>query len=508
MKTKRFVFGKRVEWVLLFNSSASFLALDEGLVVHKEGDAMKKLMGLLCAMVILPTSLWAATVTGQVTRTGGGGGGALAGAKVVLVTTTVPAQRLDSTTTNAQGNYTLTNVAVGLRQVQVTLTGYQTGTGFVNVASATGTYTVNVALTATAGGGGTGTVAGLVTAAIGNAPVANALVVLTRFGGGGGVADSVRTNAQGLYTLDSVPAQTNYIMAVTATGYQTANRTGVTVTANQTTTENFSMAAPVSRTGTVIGTVTNATTNAPVANALVVLSRIGGGAGVLDSVRTNAQGLYTIDSVTAQANYTITVTATGYHTSTATGVTVTGGATTTENFALVPGTGGTTGTVNGTILGTANAPIANAQVILTSFGGAGGAVRDTVHTNAQGYYSFTAAAGNYSLAVTAAGYQAAVRNALAVTAGQTAVADFSLTSSTAVAPSLNLSSSWRTSWMEGRMALEFKSSQEIQKVEVFGLNGALLHRISVPAGVTSLLLPADITPASRAFVRVNGLIAK
>jgi N-acetylneuraminic acid mutarotase len=88
--------------------------------------------------------------------------------------------------------------------------------------------------------------------------------------------------------------------------------------------------------GTVTGTVTNSSTNAPVAGATVT---VGGTTAV-----TNASGHYS--AYVAAGTYTATATDYWYSTGTVNGVAVTGGGSVTENFALSPLP---TSTVSGTV---------------------------------------------------------------------------------------------------------------------------------------------------------------
>ncbi|NLX21526.1 MAG: CHAP domain-containing protein [Phycisphaerae bacterium] len=89
----------------------------------------------------------------------------------------------------------------------------------------------------------------------------------------------------------------------------------------------FILVNVVSPTGDLTGTVTNASTSAPIPGAAVTLSGVG-------NTTTNGSGVYTFNSV-AGGSYTVSVSATGYNPA-SDGVTITGGNTTTKNFALTP----------------------------------------------------------------------------------------------------------------------------------------------------------------------------
>jgi hypothetical protein len=121
-----------------------------------------------------------------------------------------------------------------------------------------------------------------------------------------------------------------YNLTASASGYSPQTNNGVSVSAGNTTTSNFSL-APVASTGTLKGKVTDANTTSAISGATV---QIQGGA----STSTNSTGNYTFNNV-APGTYSLTVSAAGYTTQTVTGVTVTSGNTTTKNVALSP-TGG------------------------------------------------------------------------------------------------------------------------------------------------------------------------
>ncbi|MDB5048438.1 MAG: hypothetical protein JWO30_1509 [Fibrobacteres bacterium] len=481
---------------------------------------MKNRIILLLALVLLPAALFAATITGTVSTGGTGGpGGAgtpVAGAKVVLLAATgggggINGRRIDSTTTNAQGQYTFTTDSTGARLIQVTATGYANGTGFVNVASATGSYTSNITLVANTGGGGSGNIAGTVTSGTGTAaaPVANATVILRR-GGGGNTTDTVKTDAQGKYAFDSIPANTNYSLTVSATGFTTETRTGVAVIANQTATQNFTMTAPVGP-GSIGGKVTSAANGSAVAGARVILTRSGGGGGGSrpDTVLTDAQGMFAFDSVANQGNYVLSVSAAGFSAAVNNNVDVSGGLKTTANFALLAVVAGdTTGTVKGAVTNAAtHAPVANVRVILTriSGGGGNGTPVDTLVTDATGLFSFgkLAAPGNYRVSVSGTGFQNAQSNTLALAQGGTSIADFEMAAAASLLPPGVLARSARSHWAGARLVIELDASSPIRAIEAYAPDGRMLHRVPVAPGATRIVLPADIKPGMGALLRMK-----
>ncbi|MBI4769580.1 MAG: carboxypeptidase regulatory-like domain-containing protein, partial [Chloroflexi bacterium] len=84
---------------------------------------------------------------------------------------------------------------------------------------------------------------------------------------------------------------------------------------------------PGCNSGTLSGTVTDASTTLPISGATVTVAGL--------SAQTNGSGFYTVATVPA-GSYTVTAAKTGYHTGTANNVGITDGNTTTRDFALTP----------------------------------------------------------------------------------------------------------------------------------------------------------------------------
>ncbi len=208
-------------------------------------------------------------------------------------------------TADASGNYAFNGVTNGV----YTVTPTKSASSFtpanqsvtVNGANASG---VNFTITST------GTITGTVTNSSGTA-ITGATV---SYSGG-----STSTAGNGAYTFSNVPAGTVSITA-SATGYQSSTQ-GATVTANTTTTQNFTLLSAV---GTVAGTVTNSGGTA-IAGATVSYSS--------GSTTTAGNGTYTLSNI-PPGTVSITASATGYQSSTQ-NVTVTANTTTTQNFTLL-----------------------------------------------------------------------------------------------------------------------------------------------------------------------------
>lgn len=167
----------------------------------------------------------------------------------------------------------------------------------------------------------TGTVMGTVTDSSTGLPIQGASVSADT-----GQIDT--TDVNGNYTLSSVPTGTRTVTA-SATGFVTQQNTNVVVIDGQTTSNvDFALdPEPTGGTGTIKGTVTDASTGGKLSNVLVETD--------LDQFdTTNRGGKYTIKDV-PDGNRTVTASKAGYVTQQQP-ATVTAGQTTTVNFALVP----------------------------------------------------------------------------------------------------------------------------------------------------------------------------
>jgi len=143
---------------------------------------------------------------------------------------------------------------------------------------------------------------------------------------GASVTDGTRqaaTDINGVYALIDVPEGT-YTVTASATGYTSVSQTGVAVTADMTTTVDFSLIAIVIVYGAIDGVVTDVDTGLPIDGALVT-----------DGTRqatTDTTGYYLISNV-PEGTYTVAASATGYQ-DVSQSVVVTGSLTSTANFTL------------------------------------------------------------------------------------------------------------------------------------------------------------------------------
>lgn len=214
-----------------------------------------------------------------------------------------------SATTDANGNYTISNVAAGTYDVTASKSGYNSQTQSGKTVTAGQTTTVNFTITRQ-----TGTLTGNVKDQAG-ANLSGATVT-TNTGG-----YSATTDANGNYTITNVATGT-YDVTASKTGYTSQTQTGKTVNYNQTTTVNFTLTS-VSN-GTISGNVKNKD-GVNIAGA-TVSTNTGG-----YSATTDANGNYTISNVAA-GTYNVTASKSGYVSEVKNGISVTAGQTTTCNF--------------------------------------------------------------------------------------------------------------------------------------------------------------------------------
>jgi hypothetical protein len=165
------------------------------------------------------------------------------------------------------------------------------------------------------GSGPTGTISGYVKDNNNN-PISGA-TVQTNTGG-----YSTTSGPDGSYTLSDVAVGT-YNVTASKSGYQSQTQNNVSVSANQTTTVNFSLTPT---TGTISGYVRNAA-GVGIAGA-TVQTNTGG-----YSTTTQSDGSYTLSNV-APGTYNVTASKTGWLSQTNNGVSVSAGQTTTSNFTL------------------------------------------------------------------------------------------------------------------------------------------------------------------------------
>ncbi|MFD0960053.1 S-layer homology domain-containing protein [Paenibacillus chungangensis] len=231
----------------------------------------------------------AGTVTGAVY---GPGNSPISGASVSIGEISV--------VTDAEGQFTLTDIAPGSHTVTVSSAGYHNGTATVTVTAGQSVSTGNIVLAQVHT---TGTVTGAVYGPD-NSPINGASVSIGEI--------SVVTDAEGQFTLTDI-APGSHTVTVSSAGYHNGTAT-VTVTAGQSVSTGNIVLAQVHTTGTVTGAVYGPG-NSPINGASVSIGEI--------SVVTDAEGQFTLTDI-APGNQTINVSRSGYYSRSAT-VTVSAG---------------------------------------------------------------------------------------------------------------------------------------------------------------------------------------
>ena len=317
-------------------------------------------------------------VTGQVVN---GSGAALSGA-------TVTADGVSSTT-DANGNYTLANLPAGSATITASATGFANGTVTVTVTAGSTVTAPPITL-----GANSGSVSGTVKSSTG-AAIAGASL---SYGGG-----STTTSSTGAYSLTGVPAGTIQLVA-SASGFQSSTQ-NVTVTGGANTVANFTLTASTG-TGTVTGKITNASSGAALAGATVSWS---GG-----STSSNTSGIYTLTNVTA-GTVNVMASKSGYLSRTL-AVGVTGGATSTLNIPIA-----TAGKISTKVLNSSNAAVSGATVTIK-----GGVVATTVSglTSSTGIFTTNwIPVGTYTVTVSKTGHTTRSKTAT-VSSGVTTTVTF------------------------------------------------------------------------------------
>lgn len=302
-------------------------------------------------------------------------------------------------TSDAGGNYTMTDVPTGPQVILATAQGYYAKLAVVTV-TADQTVTQDFALTPQVG-----TVTGIVFDNF-SQPVIGATLAVA------GTNIAAVTDADGRYTLSNVPVGTQ-TLNVSATGLRSAQAT-VNVVANETIYKDIYLQTP---TGTVRGTVRNAANNQPIAGAAILVG-IPFGA-VYYSAFTDANGNYVLNDIPA-GRLTIYAGADGFIAAQAT-TTVVANQTTTQDFALTPDTGATTGIITGVVRNAANnQPVSG--VVITVAG-------TNLSTTSGGDGSYTLSnvpAGAQTINASRSGFRTATVQ-VTVAAGQTVTQDIALT---------------------------------------------------------------------------------
>ena len=219
-----------------------------------------------------------------------------------------------SAATDANGNYSITNIAPGTVQVSVAKTGYQTINATATLASGV-ILVYSPSLYPPGQGPNAASLTGTVVDAATNQPIAGAVVTVG--------SQSATTDANGAFTLNGLSAGAVSIV-VSASGYNSATLTGSLANGSNSTGVVALSAATTNP--TLSGVVTDAGSGQPIGGATVAIQ------GTALIATTNSSGAYSIAGLT-QTQFTVVTTAPGYQSS-STSVTLTQLANATLNIAL------------------------------------------------------------------------------------------------------------------------------------------------------------------------------
>jgi large repetitive protein len=304
-----------------------------------------------------------------------------------------------STTTDSDGNYSLTGLTVGTVTGSASLSGYATVTKSITLV--TGQNTWNPQLT------DLGNVTGTVKDSVTSVALAGVTVKLGTM--------TATTNAAGQYTISKVPSGP-YNMTFSLSGY-TTQTLSVTIQPGTTVPLDCQLVKSFTQTASVKGTVSNSANGSPLAGVELIFSANGNSY----STTSNASGLYELDGLPTgpvSTTYSITGTLSGFNQYTGS-VTLAVGSISTKNISMTPvapTTGGIIGGVNdyNTLLG-----ISGAQINLLNPDGSQTGISTT--TASDGSFSLSnVPAGTYQCWASKSGYSQAYQN-VTVTAGNVTV---------------------------------------------------------------------------------------
>jgi hypothetical protein len=338
------------------------------------------------SLTMAPTT---GAVTGSVTSAPGGAG--ISGA-------TVTDAGGASTTTSPSGTYSLNGLAPGSHTLIAAASGFSSATQAVSITTGTTQNAGFSMIPSPSTGGVTGTIAN----ASGGSVIAGAIVSDSS-------GATATTSASGNYTLNGL-APGSHTLNASASGFNSVAQTA-SVTAGNTQNVSFSL-TPAATSGAITGTVTSASSGAPLMAATVSDS---GGA----SASTDGAGVYTISGL-VPGSHSLTVSAPGFSSQTE-AASVSAGSTRNLSLSLTPAP--TTGAITGTVTSAAGGAAVAGATITDSAGA-------STTSDSSGVYTLTGlAAGNHTLTASAAGFGSGTQTA-SVTAGATIQGvNFSLTPS-------------------------------------------------------------------------------
>ena len=339
-----------------------------------------------------------ATISGNVSNTSST---PIAGASIQVL---LGSQIITTVLTDMNGDYVVPDLAPGPYSMTVTARGYQIQVAGVVAPASNENFIMRAASPVPS-------VQGNVYDVGSGAPIPGSLLEIMQ---NGVVITNCVADSGGAYTISGL-ADGTYTIQASANDYQTAGQ-GLVVQSGTTATSNFYL---IYDAGALRGTITDATTHNPIAEAIVQAS-IGGK--IASTVITNSNGQYLFTDMTV-GNYIINVTATGYQT-TNQGAIVLNNQTAILNVALLPGGGTIEGYVtDASAQGISGASIAlmQANIIIQ---------RGTTDTN--GHYTMSGLPpGSYVARATASGYQIQTKGAFIYNNTTTSL-DFTMSSNPSI----------------------------------------------------------------------------
>ena len=154
-----------------------------------------------------------------------------------------------------------------------------------------------------------GSLGGTVTDSESGDPLSGATVIVSSGFGGSATRDTMTTGTDGTYLFESL-TEGIYTVTVSLSGYETFTRRNVTVGEDEVTVD-VELDAIAPATGVISGTVTDSESGDPLSGAIVVISSGFGVTAVLDTVKTGADGTFSVGQLQA-GNYRVTISAEGY----------------------------------------------------------------------------------------------------------------------------------------------------------------------------------------------------
>jgi large repetitive protein len=346
-------------------------------------------------LVLIPRPA-ATTISGTITDSASDAN--LGGVKLLLQQSAFNGWRtVDSTASANNGSYAFDSITSGTYRIQASLTGYVTKNTSVTVETQAQTVTIKLVAVETAG------ISGTITDSLSNANLNGALLILQQMATSGWRTVDSTTSASGAYAFENVTAGTYRIQA-SLIGYITKTTANITIRGTQDETMGIKLIAV--QTGKITGKVTgDSLKGTAIAGATVILERIAtsGAATSVDTVTTDANGVYLFATVETGLNYDISASKPGYNEATVRHRGQTAG-TDTVNIVLekIP-----TGSLYVKVMKQADSgTIAGASVTIAVTGGSS----RTESTGQNGMLAFVdLATGTYSITISATGFNPANR---------------------------------------------------------------------------------------------------